>query len=126
MKLLKPPKKLENLLLIREAGANIASGGITAPLIGSGAYLIGKGIKEISKEDGNEFLEGVGDYVENIGHGLTGGLFGLGTSTAGQRKTTTAKCLLRTVNTMIATDKEVLVMIVTAPYVEEIVKIIFW
>ncbi|CAG8735822.1 11431_t:CDS:2, partial [Funneliformis caledonium] len=82
---------------------------------------------EATKEVGKLAVNtgGVGDYVENIGHGLTGGLFGLRTSTAGQRKNTTAKCLLRTVNTMIATDKEVLVMIVTAPSVEEIIKIIF-
>lgn len=66
------------------AGAAIVStGGLAAPLIGAGVYAGGKVVKEIAKDCDNEFFEGVGDFVEDVGlDGLTGGLFGLGTSTA--------------------------------------------
>ncbi|MCE8163749.1 MAG: hypothetical protein I3273_05810 [Candidatus Moeniiplasma glomeromycotorum] len=64
--------------------AIVSTGGLAAPLIGGGTYLVGKGIKEIAKEEESEFWEGAGDLIEDIGlDGLTGGLFNLGTQTAG-------------------------------------------
>ncbi|CAG8724382.1 uncharacterized protein OCT59_023984 [Rhizophagus irregularis] len=65
-------------------GLIVSTGGLAAPLIGGGTYFIGKGIKEIAKEEGSEFWEGTGDLIEDIGlDGLTGGLFNFGTQTAG-------------------------------------------
>src|SRR4051812_21268479 len=62
-------------------GAIVATGGAAAPLIGGGTYLIGKGLKKLGEEDGDDALRGVGDFIEDVGlDGLTGGLFGLGTS----------------------------------------------
>jgi hypothetical protein len=67
------------------AGAAIVStGGMAAPLIGAGVYAGGKIIKEAAKDCNSEFFQGVGDFVEDVGiDGLTGGLFSLGTKTAG-------------------------------------------
>ncbi|MEG7978531.1 MAG: hypothetical protein NY202_01035 [Mollicutes bacterium UO1] len=69
--------------VIGAGAAIVATGGVAAPLIGGGTYLIGKGLKKLGEEDGDDDLRGVGNFIEDVGlDGLTGGLFGLGTSTA--------------------------------------------
>jgi hypothetical protein len=67
------------------AGATIAAtGGLAAPLIGASVYVGGKVVKKIGEECDCKFVEGLGDFVEDVGlDGLTGGAFSLGTKACG-------------------------------------------
>jgi hypothetical protein len=66
--------------VVGAGAAIVATGGVAAPLIGGGTYLIGKGLKKMG-EDGDDTLESVGGFIKDVGFdGLTGGLFGLGSS----------------------------------------------
>nr|CAG8456282.1 2746_t:CDS:1 [Entrophospora candida] len=66
------------------ATAIISTGGLAAPVIGAGVWLGGKAVEEIGRDCDCEFVEGLGDFIGDVGFdGLTGGLIGAGTKAAG-------------------------------------------
>ncbi|KAG9293133.1 hypothetical protein G9A89_016495 [Geosiphon pyriformis] len=74
------------VVVVGTAGAVIVStGGLAAPIIGVGVYAGGKAVKKVGEKCDCKFIEEVGDFVEDVGlDGLTGGIFNLGTQTAGK------------------------------------------
>lgn len=60
------------------AGVIVSTGGLAAPAIGGGVWLAGKGVKKFGEANDCKFIEGLGDFVEDVGiGGVTGGVMGV-------------------------------------------------
>jgi len=68
------------------AGVIVSTGGLAAPAIGGVVYAGGKAVKKFGEESNCKFVEGLGDFVEDVGiGGFTGGVLGTASSSLASR-----------------------------------------